>query len=678
MTPPTLTFHGRLPGVECDPTPPVPERPIRLDVAGFVGFAQRGPIDVPVTLTDPGGFDPVFGGDLVLADDSGRPAYAHLRSAVSAFFDNGGIKCHVVRVAGPNALSSLWELSGVAHWSLDGGVQPVGVVAASPGRWSANLRLTAQPSRRPLAGASSYRRAGDDPLTQPGVLDLPPASAASLQPGDLLHLARAAGVQLYARVLRTFGGTVVVDREYAWRNSPTGPRPAPEALGTLPDVAGLVAVWLLRLDVVVQRQDGDRVDLVERLTDLAYSGLSSPGLTGSSVVRVQDDAGALASGLVVPGLPRPATPVVSGTDDLDTFDPWACFVEAGGVLRGIHTLAAVEEVALLSCPDLVQRPWSWVSPAPPDVDPPSPPAAPPTDWSDFSCCDPEVPAPPVVTTAPAPIAPARLGLTPAATYQLAPLVAVQTAMIQLCAARADMVAVLGLPGHFETSAVTEWHDLITNAPSLVAARTTAFAPLSYSAVWHPWLSVTEPTSPRLAPLRQIPPDGAICGLIAARELQRGVWVAPALRDLRGPVDLAPRVDAVALFDNHVNVVVKRPGAFAPLAAHTLAEGNLLQLNVRRLLIWLRLTVLRIGERYVFEVNTERFRDTVRARFERLLGQLVEQGALHAGRVSVSEDPLDAAEGRLLISIEVAPTSPVEFITVTLIRTGQGLLDIREA
>ena len=38
-----------------------------MDVAGFVGFAARGPMDIPVLVEDPVAFRDVFGPDLELA-----------------------------------------------------------------------------------------------------------------------------------------------------------------------------------------------------------------------------------------------------------------------------------------------------------------------------------------------------------------------------------------------------------------------------------------------------------------------------------------------------------------------------------------------------------------------------------------------------------------------------------
>ena len=58
-------------------------------------------MDTPVAVDDVHQYAAVFGGDLPLAvDERGVPVYAALPAAVRAFFDNGGRRCYVVRVAG--------------------------------------------------------------------------------------------------------------------------------------------------------------------------------------------------------------------------------------------------------------------------------------------------------------------------------------------------------------------------------------------------------------------------------------------------------------------------------------------------------------------------------------------------------------------------------------------------
>ena len=125
MSTSALTFHGRLPGVDCSPALPPAEQPIRGDIAAFVGFAERGPVDTPVPVVDYASFTAIFGGDYVLASDGGKPVYAALPAAVKAFFDNGGVRCHAVRVTGPNPATASWALPGVQIWQPDGTVSDV-------------------------------------------------------------------------------------------------------------------------------------------------------------------------------------------------------------------------------------------------------------------------------------------------------------------------------------------------------------------------------------------------------------------------------------------------------------------------------------------------------------------------------------------------------------------------
>lgn len=138
---------------------------------------------------------------------------------------------------------------------------------------------------------------------------------------------------------------------------------------------------------------------------------------------------------------------------------------------------------------------------------------------------------------------------------------------------------------------------------------------------------------------------------------------------------------MSLFNAHDNLFVHQPGAFVGLSAHTLsADPSLLQLSVRRLLILLRKIALQRGTPYVFATNNDRFRQMVRRSFERLLTVLGQLGAIvnfqvvMDGGVNTADD---IANGRFIVQLLVAPTNPVEFITVTLVRAGEGLLDVLE-
>jgi phage tail sheath protein FI len=259
------------------------------------------------------------------------------------------------------------------------------------------------------------------------------------------------------------------------------------------------------------------------------------------------------------------------------------------------------------------------------------------------------------------------------------LIDVQSALVKLCAARSDVLAVLSLPQHFKRREALEWQRRFTTQPSFLDG-----AALSYAAVYHPWLQVSEQVTPQWSPLRATPPDGSVCGMIAARELTRGPWITPANVPLLGAVDLTPSLtsaDWSDLFNAHFNIVRQVPGQFTLLSAHTLSvDPLLLQISVRRLLIYLRKLALLRGNRYVFAANNESFRRRVQVSFENTLAALVGLGGLVAFQVVTGDEintPNDYDNGRFLIELKVAPTLPIEFITIVLLRSGENLLEVIE-
>ena len=750
----TLTFQGRLPGVTCTPAlPPQPE-PIRLDVPAFVGLAERGPLHQPLPVEDINQYTALFGGDLVVAQDAGRPVYAHLRATVASFFDNGGRRCYVVRVAGPAATAAAAVLPGLRRWTLDGTAAPVVVEAAWAGAWSAGLAAGTQLLEQPLAVKAPYRPGR--PTGGELVLDAP--SALLLAPGDVVRLdlgPTLPGVYLVVGSA-TAGGpggtwTVTAAAEVPFDlagSPPAGPgaiEPASAvdllpatALALVPDAVLVAGARLLRMDLVVRQTPpaGGPAQQLEQWVDLRMN--PAPGTTGAAwtdVLQVPGDpapapdlarslllrtrAVADDGGVYVPvamdqlGTPAefadqwaaspPDPAAVPGFDDLDHFDPSALFVDprlAGETvldliedahqytvlshdpvaLRGIHSLIDVDEVALVAVPDALHRGWTRFEPVPRPVEPPPTAAPVPVDWSRFRDCvvavappGPGEPTPVTPTVSDVPV------LDDLATFDPSGLMGVQVALVQLCAARADAVAVLSLPAHYRAPDYLDWYQQLVNDERIIGT------PLGYAAVWHPWVKIVEPTTPALSPLRALPPDGPACGTIAAREAERGVWVAPANISLRGVIDLTPPVsdaEALALFNGHDNLLRHRAGTFTAASAHTLSgDPALLQLSVRRLLILLRKLALRQGMRYVFQTNTDRFRQLVRISFERLLTRLTQLGAMVDFRV-VTDAGLttvhDEDEGRLIVNLAIAPTNPVEFITVALVRAGEGLLDVLEA
>jgi phage tail sheath protein FI len=310
----------------------------------------------------------------------------------------------------------------------------------------------------------------------------------------------------------------------------------------------------------------------------------------------------------------------------------------------------------------------------------------------FEAC--ERPAVPTPSPAPAPLEATPRPLPEHLAFDLDTLLQIHQAMLGLATARADVVAIFSLPADFEKRRCIGWQEGLRRRLGLPARRTVGddtgdLADLSYGAVYHPWLLVGESAAP--GRLRAIPPDGAATGTIAARERARGVWIAPANLPLAGVLGLVPAIppdDVAELFERQFNLAQRQPRDFRVISAHTLADDRqLLQLSVRRLMILLRKVAAELGMDMVFQSNDEKLRDRVETALTTMLGDMLARGALagetaeDAFRVVTGEAVTTARDrdaGRFLALVQVAPSQPLEFLTVLLTRVGDGLVRATEA
>lgn len=429
-------------------------------------------------------------------------------------------------------------------------------------------------------------------------------------------------------------------------------------------------------------------------------------------------------------------PLGGGGDDLGEFDP-ALFVDERLVpniavqpptgdslmaqafdrfyiqdkrLRGLHSLTFVGEVALVSLPEAVQRAWpaKETPPKEPEQEKPKPPPEP--DLSKFHCCELSdaratnagpsyVPKPPGQSLPKRVELPYTVKLNPNDETdnqyldEQARIVGLHHALLNFCHARRDAFAVLALPSFYEKRHCVRWQEEFRARLGLPERRNVFtdardVADLSYAGVYHPWLLLADDAAADR--LRAVPPDGAACGLIAAREHERQVWVAPANVALTGVLGLTPEVsteDWADLFELQFNFVRREARDFRAMSAHTLSDEAIwLQISVRRLLILIRKFVVERGMDFVFESNHERFRRGVQLVLEDALlfmhglgafaGATPEQSFNVVTDASVNPPPsVDA--GRFVAQIQVAPSQPTEFITVLLTRVAEDLLMARE-
>ena len=273
----------------------------------------------------------------------------------------------------------------------------------------------------------------------------------------------------------------------------------------------------------------------------------------------------------------------------------------------------------------------------------------------------------------------RLVLDAPEQYSSTELALLHQALLRMCSARGDLVGVLALPQHYAAS------DAVSYAQAL---RGTSTDPItSFGAMYHPWLysaDAADPTQIRLGP-----PDGAAAGMISATASSLGSWVAPANVPLQDVVDLEPSIGADSYLDfqtAQLNLLRQQPGGFVCLAADTLSgDEDLRPIGVRRLLQALRRLALLQGAAYAFEPDSDVLRRTVQRGFERLLAGMFARGAFagasaaEAFRVDVGSPPnteATSAAGQLIVELRVAPSRPMSFITIRLVRSDAGALQVQ--
>lgn len=85
---------------------------VRTDIAGFIGYSQKGPLHFPVRIESWRQFLEVFG----------YAEHGYLAYSVKAFFENGGVQCYVLRVTDDQSVAAnaeLSTLSGEHYWQIE-------------------------------------------------------------------------------------------------------------------------------------------------------------------------------------------------------------------------------------------------------------------------------------------------------------------------------------------------------------------------------------------------------------------------------------------------------------------------------------------------------------------------------------------------------------------------------
>lgn len=618
---------------------------IRTDIAAFIGLAERGALHQPTPIKSWRQFQTAFGNFV---------PYGYLAYCVKAFFENGGSRCYVVRVAAPSATAASGELIG-----LDGN-PTLRVEASSPGRWGNQVQV-----RLGKGLAASTQTTGLQPVDGSSSVV---GSTLEFPPGTLVRLFQV-NVSGTMDTYNVVAHADPVFRRLTWV----------DALQLVPPSAG-DPVFDLTQPIDLETVTFSLSVYEKRRLMKVHANLSLvPGNAGYVVDVVADDPTGLITvtdlhaGIDPPlwadWLPDQLAQSVQfkqgvlslqcGADGLTDLSVTDFTGDLGLAERtGLRALETEPEVSLVAIPDILIQPVEPVQTASlpePEVDP---------------CCPPPPPSP---LPLPPAICPDIAEQPP--TFGESEILFVQQALVRHAETQKDRFALLdALPPAARTldpSRVLQWRQNFDS---------------SYAALYYPWTMVVDPLRLGGQPLRLIPASGHVAGLIAWTDLNRGVHIAPANRVLYWMQAFAEAVTEAwqgVLNPAGVNVLRTLPGrGFRVYGARTVSSNTQLRfVNVRRTLIMIEQALELSLQWAVFEPNDYALRQLITLAVAGFLTALWQRGALVGNspeeaffvRCDADNNPPDSlALGRLIVEVGVAIVQPAEFVIIRVGRTEDEL------
>ena len=632
---------------------------LRTDIAAFIGIARRGPLHHPLAVQSWRQFQAHFG------DFTGA---GYLAYAARAFFENGGQRCWIVRVASEVAAPATVTLQS------EGFNEVWAISASSPGAWGNDLEVAVRETHRAQT------------------LTVPQASAPEFSTVISINgFGRGTQVRLSqgaTRIYKVVSDVDLVNNRLLWINQAKAGLPYDSVLSGF-DARRSIAVESIEYTLSV-RELGRLIAVYEGLSLVPEHRRYGPAILGiQGVLRSSGQASAL------PSAPEPVTitelrsipfldlesiatpadeiiPLTGGADGLaqlsaydfvgEELDPLDSDTERARKARGLRTLEEVREVAVVAVPDIHIQPRSLArfSPPPPCIPDP---------------CLPLGATPPASSPAP------TMGDLPPV-FSDSAIFKVQSALIQHCEKLRDRIALLDPPfsaardDKLGTGAVRAWRSRFDS---------------KYAAFYYPWLRVVDPLRSPFSLVREIPPSGHVAGQYAHSDFQFGVHKAPANVPLIWAEDVTVRInDTVHGFLNPtgINAIRPLPGRGLRIlgARTTSSDSDWQYVNVRRLMMMIEKAIEAAIQWAVFEPNSTLTRAKLNLTLTSFLLSLWQRGALMGASASSAffvecddenNPQRERDQGRLLATIGIAPSRPCEFIILRVGRT-HNQFEISEA
>jgi phage tail sheath protein FI len=238
--------------------------------------------------------------------------------------------------------------------------------------------------------------------------------------------------------------------------------------------------------------------------------------------------------------------------------------------------------------------------------------------------------------------------------------AVQTAMMDHCAAMKYRVAIIDCPPDMKPQRIRDWRMNVANYDS------------SYAALYYPWIRVANPLG---GDSNLVPPSGHMAGVWARSDGERGVHKAPANEVIRGVIGLERQItrnEQDSLNPVGINCLRAFPGrGIRVWGARTLTNDPAWKyLNVRRLFNFVENSIEVSTQWVVFEPNDLDLWERIKRDVGAFLTRVWNSGALFGDSPNQAfyvkcDEELNPPEvrdvGQLIIEVGLAPVKPAEFV-----------------
>jgi phage tail sheath protein FI len=647
--------------------PGAPIQGVGTNTAGFIGFAERGPINEPTKLTSWEQFAAAFGS---------QPAPGtFLWYAVRGFFENGGQVCYVVR-----ASNGAYQRMTLNDRTATPGRPIVTLRARQPGALGLTMSvadaplLSNVPVYRPRGPLAAQTAPMEVTLTADGTV---PADqvANRFRPGDevsfstgqdrrVIGAVNGASVRFTAPVSALLAAGTTMRLANTMANAARTIRLRPN--GTAPLPPGQLVPGTILTITQGSASDAQVVDTV--IAEMLTEGAQAPA--GPVSYRVT-----FRSPLAIPLNLDPAGPAVTATSgeiDLTVTQGAVAVVYPGLSMDPAHPRSVIDALnrdddGLLRATLVEPPPNNSVANSIPRTGAaaalnPAQPGAPENLSSvgnaAFTTAIDALRAIDDVNFIAIPDRPNATGSS---------MLSVQQALIAHCQLMADRFAVLdadpGAP--------------LFGANSLEQQRRGLDSTGGYAALYAPWLRVVPSND---GPPILVPPSGHVCGIFARSDATRGVHKAPANEIVNGSVGVETRISLIEqgqlnLIGINIVQVFQTGGRPVLWGARTTAtDTNWQYVSTRRLFLYLEESIQEGIRWAVFEPNNLALWQKLKRTLTDFLTRAWRDGALFGAKaddafyVRIDEvlNPFSEQQlGRLHIEIGARPTYPAEFIVVRI-------------